>query len=234
MSEIEGTSKRDPFSASCVGYETGAVAGQRGGPRQQLDHAVGLRWAIDAGLIGAPASSASISASGQPEDPKPCAWRSGTTRPIRPTGNRYPKAESARPRRHRRPPDRCHRRARHIEQAIAGALTTGSPFVPVVIGGDHSNHRAGCAGILQGQPGKRVGVINFDAHFDVRNFEHGMHNGTPFRQIVEGLDQVDGSNVVELGIHGFMNAAHIISGAATRAVRLFPAGRCSNAAWNPA
>ncbi len=36
--------------------------------------------------------------------------------------------------------------------------------------------------------------------------EHGPHNGTPFRQIVEGLDQVEGKNVVELGIHGFMNA----------------------------
>src|SRR5690606_1399911 len=33
------------------------------------------------------------------------------------------------------------------------------------------------------------------------------HNGTPFRQIIEGEIPVEGRNVVEIGIHGFMNSS---------------------------
>jgi formiminoglutamase len=50
-------------------------------------------------------------------------------------------------------------------------------------------------------------VINIDAHLDVRNFEHGPHNGTPFRAILTGGLPIAGENFVELGIHGFMNSA---------------------------
>ena len=62
-------------------------------------------------------------------------------------------------------------------------------------------------GFCAANPGKRVGVINIDAHLDVRNFEHGPHNGTPFRAILTGDLPIAGHNLVELGIHGFMNAA---------------------------
>ena len=36
----------------------------------------------------------------------------------------------------------------------------------------------------------------------------GPHNGTPFRAIITGDLPIEGRNVVELGIHGFMNAAN--------------------------
>jgi formiminoglutamase len=36
---------------------------------------------------------------------------------------------------------------------------------------------------------------------------HIPHNGTPFRAIIEGGLGISGNNVVEIGIHGFMNAA---------------------------
>ncbi len=163
---------------------------------------------IDAGLIGAPYSSASISASGAAGGPEAVrmAFRYNTTyspdwgtdiqelkvRDLGDIGGHLTDVNAAH---------------QHIEDAVAGALTVAGSFVPLIIGGDHSITAPAVRGFCKANEGKRVGVINFDAHFDVRNFEHGPHNGTPFRQIVEGLDQVDGRNVVELGIHGFMNAA---------------------------
>jgi formiminoglutamase len=94
-----------------------------------------------------------------------------------------------------------------IEAAVAAACAIEPRFVPVLIGGDHSVTAPAVRGFCAANPGKRIGVINIDAHLDVRNFEHGMHNGTPFRAILTGGLPINGRNFVELGIHGFMNAA---------------------------
>jgi formiminoglutamase len=94
-----------------------------------------------------------------------------------------------------------------IEAAVAAACAIEPRFVPVMIGGDHSVTAPAVRGFCAANPGKRVGVINIDAHLDVRNFEHGPHNGTPFRAILSGDLPIAGQNFVELGIHGFMNAA---------------------------
>ncbi len=91
----------------------------------------------------------------------------------------------------------------NIEQAVAGAVAHEPRFVPLIVGGDHSITAPAVRGFCAAHPGKKVGVINFDAHFDVRNFEHGPHNGTPFRAILEGGLPVAGRNLVEIGIHGF-------------------------------
>ena len=97
-----------------------------------------------------------------------------------------------------------------IEAAVAAACAIEPKFVPVLIGGDHSVSAPAVRGFCAANPGKRVGVINIDAHLDVRNFEHGPHNGTPFRAILTGDLPIAGKNFVELGIHGFMNAGSYI------------------------
>jgi formiminoglutamase len=94
-----------------------------------------------------------------------------------------------------------------IEAAVAAACAIEPRFVPVMIGGDHSVSAPAVRGFCAANPGKTIGVINIDAHLDVRNFEHGPHNGTPFRAILTGGLPIEGRNFVELGIHGFMNAA---------------------------
>ena len=94
----------------------------------------------------------------------------------------------------------------NIEYVVEQALTLGTPFLPLIVGGDHSITAPACRGFMKANPGKKIGIINIDAHFDVRVDDWGNHNGTPFRQLIEG--GVDGRNVVELGIHGFMNAAY--------------------------
>jgi formiminoglutamase len=79
------------------------------------------------------------------------------------------------------------------------------PFV-VVIGGDHAVTAPSFRAFCQAHPDLRVGLIHFDAHNDVRVMDHGPTNGTPVRQILESGFNVSGRNLVQVGIHGFMNA----------------------------
>jgi formiminoglutamase len=161
---------------------------------------------IDAGLIGSPFSAASISASGAAAGPEAVrmAFRYNTTyspdwdtdifglrvRDLGDIGGHLTDVSIAHGK---------------IEQVVRDALTVSNSFVPVIVGGDHSITAPACRGFMAANPSKRIGIINIDAHFDVRVDDWGPHNGTPFRQLVEG--GVNGSNVVELGIHGFMNAS---------------------------
>jgi formiminoglutamase len=45
-------------------------------------------------------------------------------------------------------------------------------------------------------------------HRTARRARSCVHNGTPFRAIIEGGLGISGKNVVEVGIHGFMNASY--------------------------
>ena len=162
---------------------------------------------IDAGMIGAPYSGASINSS--------AAY--GAPEAIR-LGFRYNTTYSA-------DFDTDIRRLRvrdlgdiqghltdvgtvhlNIEQAVAGAVAHEPRFVPLIVGGDHSITAPAVRGFCAAHPGKRVGLVNFDAHLDVRNFDHGPTNGTPFRALLEG-GQVAGRNLAEVGIHGFTGSA---------------------------
>lgn len=68
---------------------------------------------------------------------------------------------------------------------VAAVLDAG--HLPLVIGGGHEvawGSWQGLATWAMKQPAPRVGVLNFDAHFDLRAGEVGT-SGTPFRQISE-------------------------------------------------
>lgn len=162
---------------------------------------------IDAGLIGAPYSAASISASGAAGGPEAVrmAFRYNTTytpdwdtdikdltvRDLGDIGGHLTDVSIAHG---------------NIEQALRDALTISGSFIPIIVGGDHSITAPAVRGFAAANAGKTIGIINIDAHYDVRVADWGPHNGTPFRQLVEG--GIDGKNVVELGIHGFMNASY--------------------------
>ena len=162
---------------------------------------------IDAGLIGTPYSAASISASGAAGGPEAVrmAFRYFTT--YSPDWDTDIAALKVRDlgdiSGHLTDVSKAHS---NIEGAVRDALSIGAPFLPIIVGGDHSITAPAVRGLMAANPGKRIGIINIDAHFDVRVLDSGPHNGTPFRQLVEG--GVNGNNVVELGIHGFMNAAY--------------------------
>ena len=81
-------------------------------------------------------------------------------------------------------------------------------FLPLIIGGDHAITAPAVRAYCGAHPDQQVGLIHFDAHNDVRVMDHGPTNGTPIRGILESGVRVRGSNLVQVGIHGFMNAAY--------------------------
>ena len=112
----------------------------------------------------------------------------------------------------------------HIEEALTDLLTQFPDCVPIAIGGDHSVSAPLVRAFARTRPERRVGLIHFDAHNDVRAFEEGGPlNGTPIRGILQTCPNVSGSNVVQLGIHGFMNSSGYKRWAEEQGIRIYPA-----------
>lgn len=69
---------------------------------------------------------------------------------------------------------------------IIGKLISEN-ILPIAIGGGHDIAYANFNGIkmaLENKSKKNIGIINFDAHFDLRNVEIAPNSGTPFNQIL--------------------------------------------------
>ncbi len=65
---------------------------------------------------------------------------------------------------------------------------------PIVIGGGHDmsfGHFMGIWNIIKKTSKKKIGIINFDAHFDLRPVEKKSNSGTPFSQIISELKKED-------------------------------------------
>lgn len=92
-------------------------------------------------------------------------------------------------------------------QRIEDSLTTlyhrYPKLTPILLGGDHS---VSCPSIKAFAKAKgRVGVIQFDAHHDLRNLEDGgPSNGTPFRGLLEA-GAIKGEDLIQIGIRSFSN-----------------------------
>ena len=80
------------------------------------------------------------------------------------------------------------------------AIQTYHPqAIPISIGGDHSITAMLVRGYKDVYPNERVGILQFDTHFDLRDpKEIGPANGTPIRQLIEDA-QVLGEDVWGLG-----------------------------------
>ncbi|MEJ2602169.1 MAG: formimidoylglutamase [Gammaproteobacteria bacterium] len=68
------------------------------------------------------------------------------------------------------------------------AALLGEGHAVLGLGGGHEIGWAtyqGLASHLEGSGGGRIGIVNFDAHFDLRDPREGGTSGTPFRQIAD-------------------------------------------------
>ncbi len=65
--------------------------------------------------------------------------------------------------------------------AVSGLLDRH--YFPLVVGGGHDMSYGHFNGLLEGNQNKTIGIINFDAHFDLRSNEKTNNSGTPFYQI---------------------------------------------------
>ena len=112
----------------------------------------------------------------------------------------------------------------HIEEALTDLLSAQPALVPIAIGGDHSVSAPLVRAFCGTRPAQRVGLIHFDAHNDVRAFEEGGPlNGTPIRGILQSCPNLRGENIVQLGIHGFMNSSKYKRWAEEQGITVYPA-----------
>jgi agmatinase len=95
-------------------------------------------------------------------------------------------------------------------ERVCTALTERGVF-PVTIGGDHSLSYPTAKGLMNAVDGD-VGVINVDAHHDVRHSHGGeLSSGTPFRRLLEDdSGKLDHGNFVEYGLSGWHNSKYYV------------------------
>jgi formiminoglutamase len=91
-----------------------------------------------------------------------------------------------------------------IKETMEQLVAANPETLLIVLGGDHSISYPVISG-FQKHWGK-VGVIQLDAHHDLRNLEDGgPTNGTPFRHLIES-DTIKGRHLIQIGIRDFANS----------------------------
>jgi formiminoglutamase len=178
------------------------------------------KW--DIVLLGAPLSRSSISSSGASEFPEHFrkSWKGFTTynidtdqdlRDIR-------VLDLGDIEMHVTDITKCHTNIKTAMNGIGNVLPNAVPFT---IGGDHSITAMLVSGLKEAEPTKKIGILQFDTHLDLRDLkDQGPSNGTPIRNLIEnGL--VEGSNVYNIGLHGFFNGPSLITYAKEQGVNYF-------------
>lgn len=91
-----------------------------------------------------------------------------------------------------------------IEETCCKVFQANPDMIPIVFGGDHSISRPSIKAFSKTRG--TVGVIQFDAHHDLRNLKDGgPSNGTPFRGLIES-GVLKGENLIQIGIRNFSNS----------------------------
>ena len=77
-----------------------------------------------------------------------------------------------------------------LSQKVAQLLDCN--LFPIVLGGGHDIAYGTYNGLKRNLGNsKAIGIINFDAHFDLRSFENGASSGSPFYQIAKDCEASD-------------------------------------------
>ncbi len=80
------------------------------------------------------------------------------------------------------------------QEALSGLvrMTVEQGGIPLLLGGGHDISFAHYGGLRSALPRSRsLGIINFDAHFDLRTNHKGNHSGSPFYQIATECQKDD-------------------------------------------
>ncbi|RBP04744.1 formimidoylglutamase [Rossellomorea aquimaris] len=91
-----------------------------------------------------------------------------------------------------------------IYESVKEATNTNAAAFTIILGGDHSITTSTVKAIKETKG--TVGIIQFDAHHDLRNTEDGgPTNGTPFRRLIEE-GHIKGEHLIQIGIRNYANA----------------------------
>jgi len=94
---------------------------------------------------------------------------------------------------------------------------------PIVMGGGHDVAYGHFNGIKRASPDKKIGILNFDAHFDLRPVVGQPSSGTPFYQILTENDEMD---YMVVGIHPSSNTNALFDFAREKNVKFWPIEQC--------
>jgi len=87
-----------------------------------------------------------------------------------------------------------------LTEKVEAVLKQGG--IPFVVGGGNDQSWPNARALLNQSSGRKAGVINIDAHLDVRPLKDGRaHSGSPFRLLLED-DRFSGTHFVEFGTQG--------------------------------
>jgi arginase family enzyme len=84
----------------------------------------------------------------------------------------------------------------------AVAASAGAHALTLLVGGNNAVTRPGVLGLEI--PLEKVGLLTLDAHFDMRDLDHGLSNGNPVRALIE--DGLPGANIAQVGLAPFANS----------------------------
>ncbi|MFK7953247.1 MAG: formimidoylglutamase [Ekhidna sp.] len=73
---------------------------------------------------------------------------------------------------------------------------------PILLGGGHEISYAHGKGVLDALEGRKIGMINFDPHFDLRNYSNGPHSGSWAKQL---FDEYENFHYLPIGINEAVN-----------------------------
>jgi len=114
---------------------------------------------------------------------------------------------------------------RELGERVEKELKQGN--FPLVIGGGHDIAYGHFLGINNAVK-STVGIINLDAHFDLRPFHNGGNSGTPFNQISELLKTQNNTfHYLPIGIRENSNSAELYQTAKILNVQYIPMEECT-------
>lgn len=177
-------------------------------------------------VVGVPLSRSSISASGASEFPDAFrrAWKGFTTYNLDEDIDLAERmaVDAGDVPMHVTDIRRCHDNIVAASKALHSHFT-GSKIC--AIGGDHSITAMMVKGLHQARPEERIGILQFDTHFDLRDLsDSGPSNGTPMRNLIES-GVVKGSDMYNIGLHGFFNTKDLKQYADEHGVNYITLGR---------
>jgi formiminoglutamase len=114
-----------------------------------------------------------------------------------------------------------------LAERVADILDRGGR--PMVLGGGHEIAWGNFLGIqaAKSAAGQSLGIINFDAHFDLRETAAGATSGTPFRQIAEWSEAATVPfNYLVLGVNPAANTPALFDYAGEQGVIWFEDREC--------
>ncbi|MFB3167968.1 agmatinase family protein [Neobacillus sp. 179-C4.2 HS] len=173
-------------------------------------------------ILGVPLSRSSISASGASEFPEAFrrSWRSFATYNLDDDVDlaEMTVLDAGDVPMHVTDISKCHN---NIIQASALLHSHFLDSKVCAIGGDHSITAMMVKGMHEAKPSEKIGILQFDTHFDLRDMsDNGPSNGTPMRNLIES-SVVDGSNMYNIGLHGFFNTKDLKQYADEKGVNYF-------------